>query len=154
MRPIFVQLSKLADPFVWYDRQSFPLFHFFSTSLLPIILPISSLYLCIHLFFFFLWRYSHNLGLGLPPWNSPFHFGLLDLRQLVGLLGRVITSSQGLYLYTNRKTHARTPTHKHTLNIHALSRIRTPIPASEREKTVHALDRWATVTGLYIHLLT
>jgi hypothetical protein len=31
------------------------------------------------LFFFFLWRYSPNLGLGLPPWNSLFHLGLLDL---------------------------------------------------------------------------
>jgi hypothetical protein len=47
------------------------------------------------------------LGLGLPPWNSPFHFGLLDLRQSVGLLGRVINSLQGLYLYTNteKRTH-------------------------------------------------
>jgi hypothetical protein len=50
---------------------------------------------------FFLWRYSPNLGLGLPPWNSPFHFSFLDLRQSVGLLTRVISSSQGLYLYTN-----------------------------------------------------
>jgi hypothetical protein len=50
--------------------------------------------------FFFLWRYSPNLGLGLPPWNSPFHFGLLDLRHLVGHIGRVISSPQGLYLYT------------------------------------------------------
>jgi hypothetical protein len=36
---------------------------------------------------------------------------LLDLGQLVGLLGRVISSSQGLYLYTNtKKTHTQ---HKH-----------------------------------------
>jgi hypothetical protein len=53
--------------------------------------------------FFFLWRYSPNLGHGLPPWNSPFHFGFLDLRQSVALLGRVISSLQGLYLYTNTK---------------------------------------------------
>jgi hypothetical protein len=51
--------------------------------------------------FFSLWRYSTSLGLGLPPWNSLFHFGLLNLRHLVGLLGRVISSSQGLCLYTN-----------------------------------------------------
>jgi hypothetical protein len=51
-------------------------------------------------FFLFLWRYSPNLGLGLPPWNSPFHFSLLDLRQTVGLLGRVISSSQGLSTVT------------------------------------------------------
>jgi hypothetical protein len=47
-------------------------------------------------FFFFLWRYSPFLGLGLPPRNSPFHFSFLDLRHSVGLLGRVISSSQGL----------------------------------------------------------
>jgi hypothetical protein len=29
--------------------------------------------------FYFFWRYSPNLGLGLPPWNSPFHYGFLDL---------------------------------------------------------------------------
>jgi hypothetical protein len=41
--------------------------------------------------FFFVWRYNPNLGLGLPPWNSPFHFGFLDLRHSVGLPGRVIS---------------------------------------------------------------
>jgi hypothetical protein len=35
----------------------------------------------------------------------------------------------------------------HRLNIDALSGIRTQIPASERAKTVHALDRAATVIG-------
>jgi hypothetical protein len=59
--------------------------------------------------FSFPWRYSPNLGLGLPPGNSPFHFGFPDLRQSVGLLGRVISSSQGLYLYTQKRTHI----HKH-----------------------------------------
>jgi hypothetical protein len=49
---------------------------------------------------FFLWRYSPNLGLGLPLWNFPFHFGLLDFRYSVELLGRVISSSQGLYTNT------------------------------------------------------
>jgi hypothetical protein len=72
--------------------------------------------------FFFLWRYSPNSGLGLPPWNFPYHYGLLDLRQSVKLLGRMISSSQGLYLYTNtEKTH----THTQTPNIHALSGIWT-----------------------------
>jgi hypothetical protein len=51
-------------------------------------------------FLFFLWRYSPNLGFGLPPWNPPFHFGFLDLRQSIGLLGWVISSSQDLYMYT------------------------------------------------------
>jgi hypothetical protein len=75
--------------------------------------------------FFSLWRYSPNLGLGLPPWNYPFHFGLLDLRHSVGLLGAMISSSQGLYLYTNteKRTYTQTP------NIHALSGTRTHDPS-------------------------
>jgi hypothetical protein len=71
---------------------------------------------------FFFWRYSPNLGLGLPPWNPPFHFGFLDLRQLVGLLGRVISSSQGTQTQQNANTHIQ------TLNIHNLSGIRTHDP--------------------------
>jgi hypothetical protein len=93
---------------------------------------------------YFLWRYSPNLGLGLPPWNSPFHLGFLDLRQSVGLLGRVISSSQGLYLYTN--TEKRTQRQKHQTSM-PLVGFELTIPASERAKTVHALDRSATVTG-------
>jgi hypothetical protein len=62
---------------------------------------------------FILRRYSPNLGLVLPPWNSPFHFGFVDLRQLVGLLGRVISSSQGLYLYINTEKRTHTHTHIH-----------------------------------------
>jgi hypothetical protein len=42
----------------------------------------------------------------------------------------------------------------HTPNIHALSGIRTTIPASERAKAVHALDRAATVTGCWPCLYT
>jgi hypothetical protein len=60
---------------------------------------------------FFLWRYSPNF----VPWSTPMklsvHFGLQDFRHSVGLLGRVISSSQGLYLYIN--TEKRTYTHKH-----------------------------------------
>jgi hypothetical protein len=93
---------------------------------------------------FFLWRYSPNLGLGLPPWNSPFHFGLLALRHSVGLLGRVISSSQGLCLYTN--TEKCTYTHKHQTSMPWVG-FETTILASEWAKTVHDLDRSATVTG-------
>jgi hypothetical protein len=46
---------------------------------------------------------------------------LLDLGQSVGLLGRVISSSQGLYLYTNTEKR----THNTYINIHVLSGIRT-----------------------------
>jgi hypothetical protein len=50
----------------------------------------------------------------------------LNQGQSVGLLGRVISSSQGLYLFTN--TEKNTHTHTQTLNIHALSGIRTHDP--------------------------
>jgi hypothetical protein len=95
--------------------------------------------------FFFPWRYSPNLGLGLPPWNSPFHFGFPDLRQSVGLLGRVISSSQGLYLYSN--TEKRTHIHNYWTSMPWVGFVPT-IPASEGVKTVHALDRSATVTDI------
>jgi hypothetical protein len=94
--------------------------------------------------FFFLRRNSPSLGLGLPPRNSPFHFGLLDLRYSVGLLERVISSSQSLYLYTN--TEKRTHAHKHQTSMPWVG-FEPTIPASKRAKTVHALDLSATVTG-------
>jgi hypothetical protein len=62
------------------------------------------------------------------------------LRHIVGLLGRVIRPSQGLYLH-------RTTQHRKTrTNIHALSGIRTHNPSNQPAKT-HASDRTATVTG-------
>jgi hypothetical protein len=95
---------------------------------------------CCHFFLlFFFWRYSPHLGLGLPPWNSPFHFGFLDLRPSVGLLGRVISSSQGLYLYTN--------TEKRTPNIHALSEIQTHDPGFRATEDSTCLRPLGTVTG-------
>jgi hypothetical protein len=47
-------------------------------------------------------------GATAPIWalaylHETLHFGLLDLRHSVGLLGRVISSSQDLYLYTTQK---------------------------------------------------
>jgi hypothetical protein len=64
----------------------------------------------------------------------------LELFQhMVGLLGRVISPSQGLYLH-------RTTQHKKTrTNIHALNGIRTHDPSNQPAKT-HASDRTATVT--------
>jgi hypothetical protein len=62
-------------------------------------------------------------------------------RQTVGLLGRMISPSQGLYLH-------RTTQHRKTeTNIHALSGIRTHDP-SVRTIRAHAPDCAATVTGL------
>jgi hypothetical protein len=61
-------------------------------------------------------------------------------RQMVGILGRVISPSQGLYLH-------RTTQHRKTrTNIHALSGIRTHDPGNQPAK-IHASDRTATVTG-------
>jgi hypothetical protein len=64
-------------------------------------------------------------------------------RHMVGLLGRVISQSQGLYLH-------RTTQHRKTrTNIHAWSGIRTHDPSNQPAKT-HASDRTATVTD-HIH---
>jgi hypothetical protein len=61
-------------------------------------------------------------------------------RHMVGLPGRVISPSQGLYLH-------RTTQHRKTrTNIHALSGIRTHDPSNHPAKT-HGSDRTATVTG-------
>jgi hypothetical protein len=56
--------------------------------------------------FFFPLALQPNLGLGRLHEIS-VSLQLLDLGQSVGLLGRVISSSQGLYLYTNteKRTH-------------------------------------------------
>jgi hypothetical protein len=72
-------------------------------------------------FFFFFFALQPNLGLGRLH-ETFVSLQLLDLGQSAGLHGRVISSSQGLCLYTNRKTQ---PT----------------ITAFARAKTVHALDQ-------------
>jgi hypothetical protein len=68
--------------------------------------------------------------------------------QTVGLLGRVLSSPQGLYLNTGQ--------HKHRINTYTYPTsmpcvgFEPTIPASERAKTVDALDRSATGTGFPI----
>jgi hypothetical protein len=61
--------------------------------------------------------------------------------QTVGLLGRVISPPQGRYLNTGQ--------HKHKINAHQTSMpwegFKPTTPAFEWAKTVHALDRVATV---------
>jgi hypothetical protein len=72
-------------------------------------------------------------------------FFILIILQMVGLLGRVISSSQGLYLNIGQ--------HKHRINSYTHQPFipcvgfEPTISASERAKTVHALDRSVTVTG-------
>jgi hypothetical protein len=61
----------------------------------------------------------------------------LIFSQAVGLLERVISSSQGLYLNTGQHKHRKTRTH-----------IKHPCPRRD-SKTVHASDRSATATGHY-----
>jgi hypothetical protein len=48
-----------------------------------------------------------------PPWNFSVSLQLLDLGQSVGPLGRVISSSQGLYLYTNTEKSTHNTNTKH-----------------------------------------
>jgi hypothetical protein len=87
---------------------------------------------------FFHWFYSP-----LGPW--PLLFSFMIILQTVGLLGRVISSSQGLYLNTGQhKDRINTYTHQTSMPCVGFE---TTIPASERVKSVHALDRSAIVTG-------
>jgi hypothetical protein len=85
----------------------------------------------------FHWLYS-------PPGPWPLIFSFIIILQTVGLLGLVISSSQGLYLNTGQ--------HKHRINTYQTSMpcvgFEPTIPALERVKAVHALDSPATVTGL------
>jgi hypothetical protein len=63
------------------------------------------IYYCL-VFSFFLWLYSAIRALA-TSMKLSVSLQLLDLGQSVGLLGGVISSSQGLYLYTNiqKRTH-------------------------------------------------
>jgi hypothetical protein len=68
--------------------------------------------------------------------------------QMVELLRRGISPLQGRYLNTGQ--------HKHKLNAytHQTSKswegFEPTIPASKQAKTIHALDRSATVTGMFV----
>jgi hypothetical protein len=86
-------------------------------------------------------------SIALPAHSGPWP--LIQFRnhllQTVGFLGRVISPSRGLYLNTGQ--------HKHRINAYTHQTympwvdFEPMIPASEQAKTVHALDRAATVTG-------
>jgi hypothetical protein len=75
----------------------------------------------------------------LPLWSIRLISQLIDYSYTVGLLGWVISSSQGLYTQDNTNTEKRT----YTPNIHALSAIRTHDPglrASEDSTCLRPLD--------------
>jgi hypothetical protein len=95
---------------------------------------------------FFFWLYN-------PPWAlaSDF-FSFMIIFQTVGLLWRVISSSQGPYLNTGKHKN-RINTHTYQTSIPCVG-FEPTIPASEWAKTVHALDHSATLTShlsFYIH---
>jgi hypothetical protein len=88
-------------------------------------------------------------------WSLGLSFLFLDQGQSVGLLGRVISSSQGLYLYTNTKK-KKTHTHTQTINLHALSGIRTDGPgfrASEDSASPRPLGYCDRLISPYCMLL-
>jgi hypothetical protein len=97
----------------------------------------------------FLTDFNHSFirsSMALQPYVVPWpllHFCNL-FTQSVELLGRMFSPSQGRYLHTRQHKHR---INVHTSDIHALSGIRTHDPEFERAKTVHVLDRAATVTG-------
>jgi hypothetical protein len=76
------------------------------------------------------------------PWNASFHFSFLLLRQSVGLLGRVISPSQGRYLHRTIQT-------QNNCRQTSMSSagFEPTIPVLERVKTVPVLDRKATAIG-------
>jgi hypothetical protein len=61
-----------------------------------------------------------------PPWALASSFSFMIILLTVRLLGRVISSSQGLYLNTGKQKQNK---HIHTPNIHALNEIRTHDPS-------------------------
>jgi hypothetical protein len=74
---------------------------------------------------------------------SRFFFFILFILQMVTLLGRVISSLQGLYLNAGQRTH-RINTYTYQTSMPCVE-FETTIPASKQVKTVHALGCSATV---------
>jgi hypothetical protein len=100
------------------------------------------------------WRYKRILvetnlflftGSTAPLGPGVWFLRFMIILQTLGLLGRVISSSQGRYLNTGQHRH-RINTYTHQTSMCSVG-FETTIPASKRAKTVHALDRSATVTG-------
>jgi hypothetical protein len=80
-----------------------------------------------------------------PPWALASAFNFMIILQTVGLLVRVISSSQGLYLNTGQHKH-RINTYTHQTSMPCVG-FEPMITASELAKTFHALDCSATVIG-------
>jgi hypothetical protein len=69
-------------------------------------------------------------SLAQPPWALASDFCFMFILQMVGLLGRVISSSQGLYLNIRQ--------HKHGINIYT---HQTSMPYVGFEPTIPAISR-------------
>jgi uncharacterized membrane protein (DUF485 family) len=116
------------------------------TSVITIInvTPTKTLYIYIHSFihsFVHQWLSSPLLG------PDIFFSFIIFFTQTVGLLGRVISPSQGLYLHTGQHNHRK----MHT-DIHALSGIRTHDPtirASEDSSRIRSRDLFDRLIYLY-----
>jgi hypothetical protein len=85
------------------------------------------------------------------PVDPGLFLSFMIILQMAGLLGRVISSSQDLYLNTGQHKH-RINTYTHQTSIPYVG-FEPTVPVSERAKAVHALDRSATVTD-HTHIST
>jgi hypothetical protein len=92
------------------------------------------LYIVVVLLFFFPYGATSPIGASAYLHETfRFHFSLLDLRHSVGLLGRVISPSQGLYLYTNTEKSTHTNTKKTCPD--GDSNPRSRVPSERRQYT-------------------
>jgi hypothetical protein len=81
--------------------------------------------------------------------HSELIWNYRSYRQPVGLLGRVISPSQGGYLHWKIQTQQ-----KRRLTSMPRVGFEPTIPVSERTKIFRSLDRAATVTGIKLHIET
>jgi hypothetical protein len=107
-----------------------------------LVLPWTSCFDCDALwkFFFFQWLFQPVQGPGL------LFSSVIILSQTVGLLGLVISPSQGRYLNTGQHNH-RISAYTYKTSMPWMG-FEPTFPAPERAKTVHASDGAATVTGM------
>jgi hypothetical protein len=108
--------------------------------------PLPRLFISFHIIYIqYFFPLAPLLESSLPYWSTGLITQFLDLSQAIGVLGRVISSSQGLYLNTGQ--------HKHKKNADTQTSMpragfEPAITASEPSKTVHAPDRSVTATGI------
>jgi hypothetical protein len=100
----------------------------------------SYIYIYIYIFFFF----CCHLGVHIwHSWNALFHFSFLIVGHSVGLLGLGIGP-----VARPVSTHTTVQAHIKSRQTMPLLGFEPTIPAFEKAKTVHALDRAATANGL------